>query len=104
MTQFVVAATASETLPDPNDQLHVRSLFVRGRISIQAAGTGTGTWSGILNVAPVSASGVFGTIVQYPISNSAPLAEDTKDTGMSTFAMWWTSVSGTCSLKGSIDG
>lgn len=104
MGSLVVRANASEATPATNDSTHVAGNFGKGVISIQAAGVGTGTWGGTLNVAPVSLGGVLGTIKTYAITNAAPLAEDTLETGMSTFAAWWTNVTGTVALVGSVDG
>lgn len=69
MPRIVQTATSDQTKPLASEAV---SGF-GGTIYIQASGTGTGTWSGVLNVAPVSS--VVGMARQFSVSNTAPVVD-----------------------------
>ena len=104
MGNLVVRATASQPVPALNDPGFVAGSFGKGAIVIQASGTGAGSWSGTFNVAYVSPAGVMGTILSYTITNSNPCAEDVKRSGGSSYVAWWTNVTGSPALVGTVDG
>lgn len=104
MGNLVVRATASQAVPPLNDPNFVAGNFCKGILAIQASGTGTGPWGGTFNVAYVSPAGVMGTILSYTITDASPLAEDAKPSGGSSYAAWWTNVTGSPVLTGTVDG
>lgn len=55
-------------------------------------------------MAYVSPAGVMGTILSYTITNSNPRIEDPKRSGGSSYVAWWTNVTGTPALVGTVDG
>lgn len=104
MGNLVVRATASQPVPALNDPNFVAGSFGKGAIVIQASGTGAGSWSGTFNVAYVSPAGVMGAILSYTVTNSAPLAGESKRSGGSSYVGWWTNVNGSPALVGTVDG
>lgn len=46
----------------------------------------------------------MGAILSYTITDSSPLAEDVKHSGGSSYAAWWTNVTGSPVLTGTVDG
>ena len=69
--------------------------FVTGVITARAAATGTGTWSARFNYAPVDGGNNVGTVAYLDVSNTAPMAEETWETGSHAFIGWWSNISGT---------
>lgn len=101
MGQMVIQATASQTKPSASSR---STGFEKGVVYVQVSGAGTGTWAGTFNLAPVSSAGVVGNAKTYAVSNSAPMVDADIQTGAPAFIGWFTSVSGTVTLSGSVDG
>lgn len=102
MGTLVVDATAAQAQPEPNRAV---GPFLKGTVYIQAVGQGSGTWSAVFNVAPVSPGGVVGSVRQYTVTNSVPMVDADVQTGASLFIGWWTGFVGTVTyVKGSVDG
>ena len=94
-------ATATQAQPTAAD---ATGAFQKGAVYIQATGSGSGTWSAKYNFAPVGTAGVIGSVRSLTISNAAPMADMDLLTGVPAFIGWWSNVSGTVTLRGSIDG
>ena len=101
MGQMVVTATASQSKPSANSR---STGFEKGTIYVQVSGAGTGTWSGTFNLAPVSSAGAVGNAKTYTVTDAAPMVDADIQTGAPAFIGWFTSVSGTVTLSGSVDG
>lgn len=100
MGQMVVLATANQSKPTSRS-----TGFDKGTIYVQASGSGTGTWAGTFNLAPVSSAGVVGSVKAFAVSDSTPMVDQDIQTGASMFIGWWTGVSGAVDyLRGSVDG
>ena len=102
MGSLVVGTNSAQVQPQPNQ---LTGSFGKGTIYVQASATGTGTWSAIFNLAPVSPGGVVGSIKQFSVSNSAPMIDQDIQTGASAFIGWWTNFVGSVTYAiGSVDG
>lgn len=102
MGSLVVGTAVAQAQPQPNQLV---GPFLKGTIYVQASATGSGTWSAIFNVAPVSPGGVVGSVKQFAVSNSAPMIDQDIQTGASAFIGWWTNFVGSVTYAvGSVDG
>lgn len=54
MGSLVVGTAVAQAQPQPNQLV---GPFLKGAIYVQASATGSGTWSAVFNVAPVSPGG-----------------------------------------------
>ena len=102
MGSLVVGTAVAQAQPQPNQ---LTGSFGKGTIYVQASATGSGTWSAVFNLAPVSSGGVVGSIKQFTVSNSAPMIDQDIQTGASAFIGWWTNFVGPVTYAiGSVDG
>lgn len=102
MGSMVVGTNSAQVQPQPNQ---LTGSFGNGTVYIQASATGTGTWSAVFNVAPVSPGGVVGSVKKFTVSNITPMIDQDVQTGASAFIGWWTNFVGSVTYAiGSVDG
>ena len=98
---LVVKASATQSQPGIASKVHVDH---KGIVYLNAQGTGTGTWSATLNIAPVTEAGTIGVARTASISSSSPTFEQEYYTGVHDFIAWWSVISGTVNVIGTVAG
>ncbi len=102
MPQLRVETTTTQTQPLASAAV---GGFGQPATYIQAWGSGSGTWSAVFNIAPVSPGGIIGSVRKLTVTNTAPMVDMDVTTGASSFVAWWDTLAGTVTnLIGSVDG